>query len=65
VVWHEKTTNKTKHVLLSGELNGQRGHIIKIGNKTIKAEQFLKYLGVRLDEKLNFRKHVDIQGIKL
>jgi len=52
------SAQKTKYVLFKGNLNFNRGPIIKINGKTIKREREFKYLGVILDEKLNFRTHV-------
>ena len=49
------SAEKTKYVLFKGKLNRNRGPIIKINNKTIKREEHFKYLGITLDEKLNFR----------
>ena len=31
---------------------------VKIGDKTIQSEQYVKLLGVPIDNKLNFEKHV-------
>jgi len=44
--------------LFKGNLNFNRGPLIKIDEKSIKRQKEFKYLGVILDEKLNFRTHV-------
>jgi len=54
------SSDKTKYVLFKGSLNYNRGPIIKINGKSIKSERYIKYLGLILDEKLNFRQHTTI-----
>jgi len=47
-------------VLFKGNLNCNRGPIIKTNAKTVKRERHIKYIGLKLDEKLDFRKRATI-----
>ena len=53
----EIAPHKSNYMLLKGNL--KRNPILKYNNKTIKRCREIKYLGVILDEKLNFIKHAD------
>jgi hypothetical protein len=48
--------NKTKYILFKGKL--KRNPIIKLNNANIKRVETIKYLGIHLDEKLNYNSHI-------
>ena len=51
------SNDKTTYMLVRGNL--QRNPSIKMENTTIKRVRVTKYLGIQMDEKLNFHYHID------
>ena len=56
------SSTKTTYVLFKGSL--KRDPTIKVGNQLIKRSKHAKYLGVTLDERLNFIRHIDVTTAK-
>lgn len=50
-------TNKTTYALLKGRL--QRNPLLKVDSRSIRRSPVTKYLGITLDEKLNFNAHIE------
>ncbi|KAF2887598.1 hypothetical protein ILUMI_18575 [Ignelater luminosus] len=51
------SAEKTTYVLMKGNL--QRDPLIRIRDQRISRKKVVKYLGVKLDEKLNFHQHIE------
>ena len=50
--------DKFHSLILSNDRTDNSGIDIKIGQKSIKSESYVKLLGVRIDNKLNFNSHI-------
>ena len=50
--------NKFQSIIISKDKIGNSGLEIKINDKFIKSESSVKLLGIVIDEKLNFGKHI-------